>query len=327
MPWYNDLRPNNDEGKKDYSLVFPEMSDKEKKRCIQNLLSLRAALETSISIKKADSNLLVARWNIKEFGHTKQRLPEAYFYIAEILNAFDLIAIQEIKSSLGDLDIILRLLGKDWEYMVNDITEGVDGNSERSAYLYNKSRVELAGIAGEITIPRHLTEQSSIKQLKRTPYMTGFKSGWKKFSLVNVHLHPGKTMSDTKNDVLYRKKEVELFLETFKEKIKKSNLWNDNIVVVGDFNFYEDVDDETIDLFHQSKFRQLEILDGVDTNASLTEAYDRMFFRVNDFFKLQENEQDKEIGGVFNPFEFVYKLEDWTVYESDMRNVYDGIWI
>lgn len=31
MPWYNDLRPNNDEGKKDYSLVFPEMSDKEKK--------------------------------------------------------------------------------------------------------------------------------------------------------------------------------------------------------------------------------------------------------------------------------------------------------
>ena len=38
----------------------------------------------------SDENLLVASWNIKEFGHLKKRLFEAYFYIAEILSRFDL---------------------------------------------------------------------------------------------------------------------------------------------------------------------------------------------------------------------------------------------
>jgi hypothetical protein len=53
-----------------------------------------------------------ASWNLKEFGHLKNRLPETYFYIAEILNRFDLVAVQEVNSTLTDLDIIMRLLGE-----------------------------------------------------------------------------------------------------------------------------------------------------------------------------------------------------------------------
>ncbi len=57
---------------------------------------------------------MVASWNIKELGHTTQRLPEAYFYMAEIIARFDFVVIQEIKSSVKDLEILLRLLGDDW---------------------------------------------------------------------------------------------------------------------------------------------------------------------------------------------------------------------
>ena len=54
-------------------------------------------------------------------------------------------AVQEIKSTMKDLHIIMRILGSEWDYIVNDITDGTDGNSERSAYLFNSKRVRLCG--------------------------------------------------------------------------------------------------------------------------------------------------------------------------------------
>ncbi|MCJ7801402.1 MAG: hypothetical protein MUP82_03485, partial [Candidatus Marinimicrobia bacterium] len=243
MPWYNDLRPQSDYKMRDYALIFPKMTPKEKKRTINNLLALRQGLTTEISPKKADKNLIVGSWNIKEFGHTSQRLPEAYFYIAEILNRYDLVAIQEIKSQLTDLNIIVRLLGKDWAYMVNDITEGDKGNSERSAYLFNKKRVELSGVAGEIVLWNELTANSDIKQLKRTPYITGFKAKWKQFSMINVHLHPG----DDVDDIAYRNKEVELRLAAIGKILSDKRLWNDNLIMVGDMYLYNATNSNTKD--------------------------------------------------------------------------------
>ncbi|MEM8541177.1 MAG: hypothetical protein AAGF25_09505, partial [Pseudomonadota bacterium] len=211
MPFYNDLRPAKDFEKRDFFRVFPDMSADEKQRCIEGILRIKNTVKSEIPPRKTETNLLLASWNLKEFGHTTQRLPEAYFYIAEMLNAFDLIAIQEIKSSLKDIDIILRLLGSKWRYLVTDITDGTDGNREQSAYLYNTSRVELSGLAGEISLWDDLTEDSplGIKQLKRSPFTTGFKSGWKKFTLINLHLHP----SDDDEDVAYRAEEIRLLLK------------------------------------------------------------------------------------------------------------------
>lgn len=326
MPWYNDLRPDDKDPKKqDYALIFPFMKKEEKMRCIEKLLSLRNGLLNEIPERKTDQNLLLASWNIKEFGHTSQRTSEAFFYIAEIISKFDLVAVQEIKSSLNDLNTILRLLGKDWAYMVNDITEGNSGNDERSAYLYNKKTVELSGISGEITLWDELTKDSKIKQLKRTPFITGFKSGWKKFSLINLHLHPG----DSEEDILFRKEEVRLFLEAVGEKLKNKRFWNDNLIILGDFNFFKDTsrkvkDGPAIQLFNDRKFRELKSLANVDTNASLTQVYDRMFFHINQYFRIQKDVNGEEKGGVFNPFNYVFTAEDVQAYESAMRKVYNG---
>lgn len=326
MPWYNDLRPDKgDDKKKDYALLFPEMTQTEKIRCIENLLVLRDGLDREIPAKKTDQNLLLASWNIKELGHTTQRLPEAYFYLAEILNRFDLIAVQEVKSSLKDIDILLRLLGSDWAYMVNDITEGRSGNSERSAYIYNKKSIELSGIAGEITLWEELTATAPIKQLKRTPYITGFQSGWKKFSLINLHLHPG----EDDDDLALRYQEVKLFLAAIAEKLRNNRFWNDNLIVLGDFNFYSDTaqtekDGPAVQLFNDSGFRELDQLQGANTNASQTQGYDRLFFRTNKYFQIQRNEQGAEKAGVFNPFRYVFTDGQVPVYAAAMREDYQG---
>jgi len=322
VPSYNDLRPAVDLKKKDYALVFPQMKVAEKKRTIKNLLRLRAGLSKRVATKKSDQNLLIASWNIKEFGHTTQRLPEAFFYIAEIIARFDLVVIQELKRGLKDLYTLMQLLGEDWFYLVNDITEGDSGNSERAAYVYNKKRIQFAGLAGEIVLWPDLTAGSKVKQLKRTPFMTGFRGGWKTFSLVNLHLHPG----DDPDDIEYRREEVKLLLAALDVKTSSGTLWNKNVIVAGDFNFYQGAnkDDPTLELIEKAGFREVESLRGVDTNASQTEVYDRLFLTSNDYFKVAINAEHQENGGVFPVFDYVYRDGQHRTYRKYMKDHYTG---
>jgi endonuclease/exonuclease/phosphatase family metal-dependent hydrolase len=325
MPWYNDLRPLSDEKKKEYALIFPAMTDAEKLRCIKNILLLIPELDKAVPVRKTESNLLIASWNLKEFGHTKQRLPESYFYIAEILNRFDLIAIQELKSGLKDLEIVMRLLGKDWGYLINDITEGRDGNSERSGYLYNQKRVKPSGLAGEISLWDDLTQTSTIKQLKRSPYVTGFETGWKKFELINLHLHPGEDV----DDIPYRLEEVTLLMKAITHKLVNNRLWSDNLILLGDMNLYHPTptklkDKPAVDVINATGFREIESLIGVDTNATGSQAYDRMFFHVNEYFRFVKNAAGKESGGVFRFFEHIYKEAGFATYAADLQRVYGG---
>jgi len=318
MPSYNDLRPDSDYDLRDYALVFPNMTGSEKLRTIANLLRLKEGMAKEIPPKRAEESLLIATWNIKEFGHTTQRLNEAYFYIAEIISNFDLVAIQEVKSTLKDLDLIMRILGDDWAYIVNDITEGDEGNSERSAYVFNKNRVELSGLAGEIVLWNDLTADSEIKQLKRTPYMTGFRAGWKSFALVNLHLHPG----DDAEDIEYRKEEVALFLRALEEK--GDDLWTQNLILTGDFNLYKRRDDETVALIGDHSYAEVDGLLGKNTNAAQTQAFDRIFIKKNDYFRLAVTLDGVEVADVFDPFGFVYLEEEHLQYKEAMLDVYGG---
>ncbi len=318
MPFYNDLRPHSDYKTRDYALVFPGMTDAEKRRTIENLLRLKTGLDTQIPNRKVDRTLLVASWNIKEFGHTVQRLSEAYFYIAEIIARFDLIAAQEVKSTLKDLQIVMRILGADWDYLVNDITDGQDGNSERSAYLFNRKRLRMSGLVGEIVLWPALTEDSLVKQLKRTPYMTGFKAGWKSFVLVNLHLHPGSSAAD----VAYRKEELRLLLAALEHK--SARFRHQNLVLTGDMNLYQELDDAAVEMINAAGYFEVEGLIDKDTNASRTQAYDRMFIRKNPYFQIATDSRGKGIGGVFNPFEFVYRQDEQLQYKQEMIEVYGG---
>ena len=113
-------------------------------RAARNLLDLRATFEDRGSLNfvpaKSESHLLLATWNIQHFGSTK-RYDESLWYIAEVLSRFDLIAIQEVKQSLRDLELVTQLLGPWWKYIVSDVTAGEPGNEERLAYLFDSRKV------------------------------------------------------------------------------------------------------------------------------------------------------------------------------------------
>ncbi|MAK63067.1 MAG: hypothetical protein CMK09_19020 [Ponticaulis sp.] len=331
MPFYNDLRPEAEIIEKGYARIFPTpMTVEEKIRAINGILALKDGLangkpdpnggpdiQAPISPRRTEHNLLISSWNIKEFGHTTQRLPEAYFYIAEIIASFDLVALQEIKTSLTDLKILMRILGSDWDYLVNDITSGNEGNSERSAYVYNTKRVRLNGTVGELMLWPEITAGSEITQLARTPYLTGFRAGWKDFALISLHLEPGSSESQKKR----RSEEVRLLLRALEEKTKEN--WNSRLIVTGDFNFYERHDAACVQAFEDAGFFEVDGMKGVDTNASKTEIYDRMFIKADKFFRLA-TQNGKTVGGVFDPFQFVYLDGDEATYRSTMLQQYTG---
>ena len=310
MPWYNDLRPEKDHNKQEFALVFPDMTDGERARCIRRLLGLRQYLEEQIIVKRNDKNLLIASWNIKEFGQIRDRLPESYFYIAEIISKFDLIAIQEVKNSLQDLQVVKRLLGDDWSYLINDITEGAGGNSERFAYLFDKRRVEFSGLAGEIVLWDEITNPSTLKQLKRTPYITGFTAGWKSFAIINVHLNP----NNSKENRQIRRLEIQALVDVLREKLRKNRLWTENLLLMGDFNLYSN-NEEMVKILRDFGFIELEALKGQPTNVSDTQSYDKIFFLENKYFTIPD---EGGRGGVLKFFNSIYREEDYAEYKTYM---------
>ena len=314
MPWYNDLRPQTDPKKQNYSLTFPVFQETAKVRTIENLLKLREHLKPIADTKSTNKNILLASWNIKQFGNLKNRIPDSYFYIAEIISSFDLIALQEIQKGLKDLRIVMKLLGSNWKYIINDITEGNDGNDERFAYLYDSRRVEFTGLAGEIVLWKELFDTGATSQLKRTPYITGFRAGWKSFAVVNLHLQPD---NDTESRAL-RKKEVELLVKAIDSKVENNNLWSENLVILGDFNLYKNNDD-IVELFTESGFYESDLTEGLNTNTAVTsqEPFDRMFFKKTDFFEIP-SEVEGHKGGVLEIFDIIYQLDDFDNYKEEM---------
>ena len=91
------------------------MDAAEKVRTAERLLALRQKLKSEITDRAGRNSLLIATWNLRDFDSNRlghgPRLRESHYYIAEIISAFDLIALQEISRNLEALETVLSILG------------------------------------------------------------------------------------------------------------------------------------------------------------------------------------------------------------------------
>ncbi len=122
---------------------FLEKDSKAARRCAQRLIAMRDKLEP-LRKRKKDSSLPLATWNIRDFDSNKfgfgYRLPETIYHIAEIISCFDLVAVQEVNRDLSALEKVMGILGREWDYIVTDATEGPGGNEERMAFVFTPRR-------------------------------------------------------------------------------------------------------------------------------------------------------------------------------------------
>ena len=86
-----------------------------RRRAVTRLQRLRALLRAEIPQRTLDETLLLATWNIRELDSPKYgaRCPESFFYIAEIVRHFDLVAVQEVREDLTALERVRALLAHD----------------------------------------------------------------------------------------------------------------------------------------------------------------------------------------------------------------------
>lgn len=192
-----------------------------------------------------DNNILIATWNIKDFGNlTRSWFPNGDYspkrdyralrYIVEILKRFDVIAVQELTGNLRALRDMMKFLGQSWSFLMTDITLGKDGGAERLGFIFNNRRLRLSGLACEIVLPPEwqndkIDKKSYLNQFVRTPYAVSFISGSETFILLTAHIYYGDRPGD-------RIQELKWISKWMHEWATKTDSYNQNLILLGDFN-------------------------------------------------------------------------------------------
>lgn len=193
--------------------------------------------EAKIPPKQLDKNLLIATFNIREFG-AKKRENFAINALAEICSNFDVIAIQELRSNLGDLKRMLAVMGPYWKVVFNDPAGAPKdkGNDERFAYIYDNRVMRFTGMAAELLISDDFLGTAGVPKTDmsvpwRTPYMISLRAGTFDFMLLTVHIQ-----WNSKGGIKARTKEIEMITKWVGKRHNDAKLYDPDIFVLGDFN-------------------------------------------------------------------------------------------
>ncbi|MDH6343281.1 endonuclease/exonuclease/phosphatase family metal-dependent hydrolase [Parabacteroides sp. PFB2-12] len=283
----------------------------EQLRTIDKLRLLRKQLDRDIPAKTASETLLLATWNIREFGDNRRL--ESFFYIAEILSRFDLIAIQEVSSNLKGLEKVMSLMGRNWDYIVTDSTDGTAGGGERTAFLYDKNKIFFRKLAGEIVLPKTKLIQGE-EQFARTPFCVAFQAGWFKFHLVTVHIYYGKSSGVDPRRVA----EIASIAEFLTKRSQKEDT---SYILLGDFNI-PNCKDATMEALEKGGFSVPDCIKEHPSDLGGTKHYDQIAFNLKlDKTMTVFSEKDQR-AGAFNFTQSVYTPQDLATYRPyfDKKN-------
>jgi len=289
-----------------YYPPLKQLNTDERTRTVNNLLKLRKQLDRDIPPKTATDTLLLATWNIREFGDNRRA--ESLHYIAEIISRFDLVAVQEVSSNLAGLQNLMKLLDLNWDYFVTDSTDGSAGGGERMAFLYDKSKVLFRKMAGEITLPPENLIGEEKLQFARTPYCIAFQAGWFKFILTTVHIFYGTTSTA---DLAKRKEETNVIASVLSKRAKKEDT---SYLLLGDFNV-SNLDD-TMKVLATYGFTVPDSIKAHPSDLGGTSHYDQIAFnlKLKDGMTIFSDKEQK--AGAFNFSETIYTENDVETYKE-----------
>jgi len=252
MAFYHDLKTY--ENDSDYSNKQAWISAR--------LLTLRHDLHEIIKKDRQPNSLIIGSWNIRAFDDGIPRMDESYHYIAEIIDNFDICAIQEVKTNLAPLRRLLYFLGPNWDFFVSDVSTHKGGNNERMAFVYNTKRVFFRNLIGEIVLSKE--DLIAGEQVARSPFIASFQAGWFKFSLCSAHIVFGE-------DLGLRAAEIKIIADTLVKRAKSEDQVH---IFLGDMNI-EKKDDEVMQALKDSK---LIVPDFGPTNMGGDRWFDQMAF-------------------------------------------------
>lgn len=228
----------------------------------RRLLTIRHDLYHQIKKHREPNSLIIGSWNIRAFDDGVPRMDESYHYIAEIIDHFDIYAIQEIKSNLAPLRRLVKLLGPNWDFFVSDISTNNGGNMERMGFVFNNNKVFFRNLISEIVLSSD--ELIAGEQIARSPFFASFQANWFKFSLCSAHIIFG-------NDLTLRAKETKAIANTLVKRAKSEDQVH---IFLGDMNI-EKENDRIMEALKSSK---MVVPDFGPTNMGGNKWFDQMAF-------------------------------------------------
>ncbi|TBR21685.1 MAG: hypothetical protein EPO63_08400 [Candidatus Nitrosotenuis sp.] len=193
----------------------------------QELANLQKRIADAKIPDSTETNFRMLTWNVRNFNKDKE--DRAISYISEVCKNFDIIAIQEVKDSLGGLEKLQRALGTNYRFLFSDAS----GNSERLAFVYDSNKVQFTGLAAEVVMAPGSGKETVKPELEfdRTPYMASFRVNGCNFILVTVHIYYGSGSA-----VQYRLGEIKNIAKYLKKSSADTDALDSDYVICGDFN-------------------------------------------------------------------------------------------
>lgn len=306
----------------------------ERKRAIENLMLLRSQLDQSVPAKDIEDNLLIASFNIRDLGKRNRRgwgrrLPESWFYLAEVISRFDFVAVQEV-NQLEEWQHIMDILGRNWDYIATDETDRkLGGNGERMTFVYDKRKIWFQNIAGEIVLPPNMLISKSEfqvagkkittgNQFKRTPFIASFQSGWLKFDICTVHLYYG---SSSGQKLKQRIQEISTIAKYLSVRADRALGDHRALILLGDFNIVSPEHD-TMKALINNGFVVPKILQ--ENPTTLTKKhYDQIGFKTKpeiiEYVESRARNPLRRNAGVVPLFENIFSDSQFALYKDIVK--------
>lgn len=147
-----------------------------------------------------------------------------------------------MQSDIRALRHMLKLLGDKYTVILTDAVTDHKGGNERLAFVFDKKRLEVSGLACELVVPLNWTTKKKPKsgipqialqrQFARTPYAVAFKRGDSTFILVTLHVIWGSG----EQAIPERIEELSSIATWLRSWAEDTNNWDQNLICLGDFN-------------------------------------------------------------------------------------------
>ena len=213
----------------------------------------------------AGATIRIASFNIQVFGNTKASKPYVMQDLADIVNQFDVVAIQEVRSQdeylIPNFVQLVNRSGRRYDHVIGPRI-GITTSKEQYVYLFDTQRVE-------VDHQSVYTVNDPDGLLHREPLVATFRTRGVDpdqaftFTLINMHTDP---------DIAAQ--EMDVLAEVYRV-VRRSSRGEDDIILLGDFN----VDDR-----HLGRLGELPgikpLIAGIWTNTRQNRQYDNLIIHA-----------------------------------------------
>jgi endonuclease/exonuclease/phosphatase family metal-dependent hydrolase len=209
----------------------------------------------------------IASFNIQVFGKTKADKPYVMQTLAEIIRQFDVVAIQEIRTTddylIPNFVKLINSVGRRYDHVIGPRL-GNTQSKEQYAFIYDADRVEVDH-QSVFTLgdPENLLHREPLVATFRTRGVNPDEAFT--FTLVNVHTDPDVVTPSPRLGFT----ELDALAEAYRA-IRRSSQ-EDDVIMLGDFN---------VDNRHMGRLGQIPavtpLINGIFTNTRQNQQYDNI---------------------------------------------------